>query len=142
MPRRAKPDALSLAVGVRIRELREEQGITMERLAYESDVGSKGHLSNIERGLVRPTAHTLNALAERLGVDLPDLVNFPEKSDRARLYDLTRGMTPPRLRLLLQEAEEMAARAPRLRAAEAPERYRKGTKPPRRRAKTESPAGD
>ena len=140
MPRRAKPDALSLAVGVRIRELREEQGLTMERLAYESDVGSKGHLSNIERGLVRPTAHTLKALAERLGVDLPDLVNFPDQSDRAHLYDLTRGMPPSRLRLLLQEAEEMAARAPRLRAAEPPERYRR-TKTPRRRAKTEPPAG-
>ena len=93
----------------------------MERLAYESDVGSKGHLSNIERGLVRPTAHTLKALAERLGVELADLVSFPADGDRARLYDLTRRMTAPRVRLLLQEAEEMAARGPRLRAAEAPD---------------------
>jgi transcriptional regulator with XRE-family HTH domain len=129
VPRRAKADALSLAVGVRIRQLREELGITMERLAYESDVGSKGHLSNIEHGLVRPTAHTLKALADRLGVALPDLVNFPDDGDRARLYDLTRRMTPSRLRLLLQEAEEMAARAPRLRAAEAPERYRRQRRP-------------
>ncbi|MES1209999.1 MAG: helix-turn-helix domain-containing protein [Pseudomonadota bacterium] len=135
MPRRAKPDALSLAVGMRIRQLREEQGITMERLAYESDVGSKGHLSNIERGLVRPTAHTLKALAERLGVELPDLVNFPEDGDRARLYDLTRRMAPSRVRVLLQEAEETSARAPRLRAAEPPERYRRQR---RRGSKTES----
>ncbi len=129
MPRRAKPDALSLAVGARIRQLREEQGITMERLAYESDVGSKGHLSNIERGLVHPTAHTLKALADRLGVELPDLVNFPDDGDRARLYDLTRRIAPSRVRVLLQEAEEMAARAPRLRAAEAPERYRRQRRP-------------
>lgn len=129
---------LSLAVGMRIRQLREEQGITMERLAYESDVGSKGHLSNIERGLVRPTAHTLKALADRLGVELADLVNFPDDGDRARLYDLTRQMTAPRLRSLLQEAEEMAAPPPRLRAAEAPERYRRHGRP---RSKTDRGAG-
>jgi transcriptional regulator with XRE-family HTH domain len=129
VPRRTKPDPLSQAVGARIRQLREELGITMETLAHESDVGSKGHLSNIERGLVRPTAYTLNALAERLGVDLADLVTFPADSDRARLFDLTRRMTPTRVRLLLQEAEEMAARAPRLRAAEAPERYRRRKAP-------------
>jgi len=129
VPRRAKPDALSSAVGARIRELREEQGITMERLAYESDVGSKGHLSNIERGLVRPTAHTLNALAERLGVSLGDLVTFPADGDRARLYDLTRQLSAARLRLLLREAEDMVARAPRLRAAEPGERYRRERRP-------------
>ncbi|HXJ22030.1 MAG TPA: helix-turn-helix transcriptional regulator [Polyangia bacterium] len=125
MPRRAKPDTLSQAVGARIRQLREELGITMEQLAYESEVSSKGHLSNIERGLVRPTAYTLNALAERLGVDLADLVTFPAESERARLFDLTRQLPAARVRLLLQEAEEMAARAPRLRAAEPPARYRR-----------------
>jgi transcriptional regulator with XRE-family HTH domain len=125
VPRRAKPDALSSAVGARIRQLREEQGITMERLAYESDVGSKGHLSNIERGLVRATTHTLKAVAERLGVELADLVTFPNDGDRARLYDLTRQLPAGRVRLLLQEAEDMLTRAPRLRAAEGRERYRR-----------------
>ncbi len=101
----------------------------MERLAYESEVGSKGHLSNIERGLVRPTAHTLKSLADRLGVSLADMVTFPDDGDRARLHDLTRQLTPPRLRMLLHEAEEMVARAPRLRAAEATERYRQRRAP-------------
>jgi transcriptional regulator with XRE-family HTH domain len=129
VPRRAKPDALSSAVGARIRQLREEQQITMERLAYESEVGSKGHLSNIERGLVRPTAHTLKALADRLGVTLADLVTFPDDGDRARLYDLTRHLPDARVRVLLREAEEMTARVPRLRAAEAGERYRRERRP-------------
>jgi transcriptional regulator with XRE-family HTH domain len=129
VPRRAKPDALSLAVGARIRQLREDLGITMETLAYESDVGSKGHLSNIERGLVHPTVHTLSALAERLGVDLADLVTFPDGTERGRLHELTRQMPPARVRVMLAEAEEIVARTPRLRAAEAPERYRRRGKP-------------
>lgn len=126
MPRRSKPDALSLAIGTRIRQLRDEMGLTMEQLAYESELSSKGHLSNIERGLVRPTAHTLGVLAERLGVELGDLVNFPEAAgERGRLYELTRRMAASRVRLLLHDAEEMAARAPRLRAAETASRYRR-----------------
>jgi transcriptional regulator with XRE-family HTH domain len=135
VPRRTKPDVLSLAIGARIRQLREEAGLTMEQLAYESELGSKGHLSNIERGLVRPTAHTLSLLSERLGVELGDLVTFPaEASDRGRLYDLTRRMAGSRVRLLLHEAEEIVARTPRLRAAEGTTGYRRH----RRRA----PPGD
>ncbi len=101
----------------------------MERLAYESEVGSKGHLSNIERGLVRPTAHTLKALADGLEVSLGDLVTFPDDGDRARLYDLTRLLPAPRVRTLLREAEGMVARAAHLRAAEPPERYRRDRRP-------------
>ncbi|HVV49363.1 MAG TPA: helix-turn-helix transcriptional regulator [Polyangia bacterium] len=126
MPRRAKPDALSLSIGARIRQLREEAGLTMEQLAYESELSSKGHLSNIERGLVRPTAHTLSLLAERLAVELGDLVNFPEEAgDRGRLYELTRRMAGPRVRVLLHEAEDIVARQPRLRAAEGTSGYRR-----------------
>jgi transcriptional regulator with XRE-family HTH domain len=125
VPRRSKPDTLSLAIGTRIRQLREEMGLTMEQLAYESELSSKGHLSNIERGLVRPTAHTLGVLAERLGVELGDLVNFPETAgDRGRLYELTRRLAAARVRLLLHDAEEMASRSPRLRAAEGSSSYR------------------
>jgi transcriptional regulator with XRE-family HTH domain len=122
---------LSLAIGGRIRQLREEAGLTLEQLAYESDLGSKGHLSNIERGLVHPTAHTLRALSERLGVELADLVTFPDGGDRGRLFDLTRQMTLPRVRMLLHEAEEIVARTPRLRAAEGTARYRRRRPGPR-----------
>jgi len=47
MPRRTTPDPIALAVGARIRQLRREQGLTLEKLAYESDLGSKGYLSDI-----------------------------------------------------------------------------------------------
>ena len=49
MPRRREPDPLAQAVGQRIRQLRQEAGLTMEKLAFESELGSKGHLSNIEK---------------------------------------------------------------------------------------------
>lgn len=103
MPRRTKPDALALRVGRRIRALREEQGLTMEKLAFESEVGSKGHLSSLEAGLVMPTVATLKAVADRLEVLVADLVTDPRDGDRAKLLELTRGLPPGVLRRLVKE---------------------------------------
>src|SRR5437588_10434688 len=82
VPRRSRPDPLARRVGLRIQQLRKEGGLTVERLAYESELGSKGYLSDIERGLARPTLPTLQVLADRLGVALLDLVTSP--ADNAR----------------------------------------------------------
>ena len=107
MPRRKVPDRYALAVGQRIRALREEQGITLEKLAFESDVRSKGHLSSLEKGLVMPTVATLKALADRLGVLVADLVNLPDDGDRAELLELSRraprGSVRKALRVLRAE---------------------------------------
>jgi transcriptional regulator with XRE-family HTH domain len=103
MPRRNAPDSLSLAVGERIRTLRIEGGMTIEELADESATGSKGHLSNIERGLVRPNIHTLKQVADGLGVKPLDLMTFPKKSTRERLIDLTRDLSPSRLSDLVRQ---------------------------------------
>ncbi|MCC6898775.1 MAG: helix-turn-helix transcriptional regulator [Polyangiaceae bacterium] len=96
---------MAAKIGRRIRALRESLGLTQEKLAYEGGLRSKGHLSGIEKGLVRPTLPTLVVLAERLEVDLLDLVTFPEDSPRQRLVDLTRGMKPGTIRRLVREAE-------------------------------------
>ena len=124
VPRRTIPDAFALAIGTRIKNLREEAGFTIERLAYESDVGSKGHLSSIERGLVRPTAHTLRTLADGLGILVTDVVNFPEAGDRQRLFDLTRQLSPPRVKALLREVEGSLARYGISKAADSAGPYR------------------
>lgn len=102
MPRRESPDSLSLAVGERIRALRLEEGMTIEQLAQESDTGSKGHLSNIERGLVRPNIYTLKQVADGLGVKPLDLLTFPKRSMRERLIELTRGLSNVKLSELVK----------------------------------------
>jgi transcriptional regulator with XRE-family HTH domain len=116
MPRRLKPDAFAVAVGGRIRELREEAGLTMEKLAYESDLGSKGHLSNLERGLARPTIETLRVLAERLGCLPLDFLTFPSKDPRQALIESTRTVSRAVLRKLARDA----ASAPAQRAERTP----------------------
>ncbi len=82
MPRRQAPDKLALAVGQRIREIRIAAGLTIEELAETSKLGSKGHLSNMERGLVRPNIQTLKLIANGLGVLPLDLMTFPKTDAR------------------------------------------------------------
>lgn len=98
--------------------MREEAGLTQEGLAYDSARAneasrtyrqdrsfSKGHLSNLERGLVAPNVLTLQALADALHVKLLDLVTFPDEDDRQRLVDLIRQLPKGTIRKLLKECE-------------------------------------
>src|SRR5689334_22918109 len=105
MPRRRVPVPVAFKVGQRIKQLREEQGLTMERLAFESGETSisKGHLSSIERGLVAPTIVTLEALAERLGVEMLDLFTFPETSERHELIKRSLSWKRGTIRKILKE---------------------------------------
>ena len=82
----------------------------MEKLAYESEVGSKGHLSSLEKGLVMPTVETLDKLAARLDVLVVDLVINPEKSERERLIDVSRRLSALDVRRLLRDATTLAGK--------------------------------
>jgi transcriptional regulator with XRE-family HTH domain len=97
MPRRNEPDELALQVGQRIRDLREDNGMTIQQLAETSEIGSKGHISNMERGLVRPNIQTLKQVADGLGVLPLDLMTFPKLDIRQRLIDLTRAVSRVKL---------------------------------------------
>jgi transcriptional regulator with XRE-family HTH domain len=103
MPRRKQPDALALQIGRRIKALREEVGLTQEKLAFEIEGGSKGHMSSLEAGLVMPTVATLKAIADRLAVLAADIVNDPRESDRAKLIELTRSLPAGTIRRLVRE---------------------------------------
>ncbi len=103
MPRRATPDPTAKAVGQRIRQLRGERNLTAERLAFESDLGSKGFLSDIEQGLASPSLRTLVAIADYLEVMLVDLLTFPDDGERQQLIDRTRWLAPGTIRKLLRD---------------------------------------
>jgi len=64
----------------RIRELRDEQKLTQERLAYLAGL-NKGQLSKIERALIEPGIGTLEKIANALGVILAELTVDPVRSD-------------------------------------------------------------
>ena len=108
MPRRKEPHPLALQIGTRIRALRAEIPLTMEKLAYESGLQSKSSLSNIENGWVLPTLETLVILAQRLGVELVDLVTFPQNSLRHRAIDATRTATVQELELMCSVHEHIS----------------------------------
>ncbi len=112
MPPRSTPDPTAQAVGQRIRELRSERRVTAERLAFESELGSKGFLSDIERGRARPSIATLQVIADYLEVLLVDLFTFPERSEREKLIDRTRWLTPGATRKLLNDMPNGPARPP------------------------------
>ena len=102
MPRRNEPDDLALAVGQRIRELREDREMTIQQLAETSEIGSKGHISNMERGLVRPNIQTLKQVADGLGVLPLDLMTFPKLDIRQKLIDATRRLSRMKLSEVLR----------------------------------------
>lgn len=105
MPRRDAPDPLAAAVGQRIRALREARGWNLERVAFESGLASKGHLSDIEHGRVVPTVATLRTLAEHFGVEVLDLVTFPERGGRHLLIDRAREASTEQIARWIAELE-------------------------------------
>jgi len=68
---------LSKKIGNRIKEFRKERNLTMEKLAYESDI-SKGGLSEIERGIKEARLSTLLKITDGLGIKLKDFFNTEE----------------------------------------------------------------
>ena len=71
--------------------------MTIQELAETSAIGSKGHLSNMERGLVRPNVQTLKHVADGLGVLPLDLLTFPTLDIRQKLVDITRRVSKKRI---------------------------------------------
>ena len=58
---------LAIAIGARLRELREARGISLGTLAAQAGIG-KGTLSELETGRRNPTIETLFAVTTALGV--------------------------------------------------------------------------
>src|SRR6266702_5440758 len=70
------------AIGVRIRELRQARGLTLQELADVSGV-STSMLSLVERGRASPSIGSLIVIASALGVAMSDLlVNGTESAEK------------------------------------------------------------
>ena len=72
-----------LRLGERLRQLRVAGGMTQTDLAGERF--SKEYVSQIERGKTKPTAETIQWLADRLGVDAGYLANGVSADERGRV---------------------------------------------------------
>jgi len=92
-------DAVSLDVGIRLRELRDERNISMRSLATKSGLSANA-LSMIERGKTSPSVSTLYKLADALGVPITSFFG-PQtekinavfiKADERRRIPFTRGV--------------------------------------------------
>lgn len=64
----------SARLGVRVKQLRLERGLSQEDLAGASDIHVT-YLSSLERGARNPSLNVMAAIARGLGVALTDLVD-------------------------------------------------------------------
>jgi transcriptional regulator with XRE-family HTH domain len=99
-------------MGQRFHELRKEHGYSLDALTRGADTGSKGYLSQFERGTALPTVVMLDRIARFLGIDIIDLVNFTERGLRNQLVEMTRGLSDRELKQLLAQVAAYAVRQP------------------------------
>jgi len=60
--------------GIRLKEIRNRSGLTLEQLAFEADI-ELSQVHRVEKGKINPTLTTLIALAKGLGITLAELVS-------------------------------------------------------------------
>ena len=89
MPRRTYTTPFTLALGARMRSLRQELGMSLAQLEEKTGI-SRGHLSSIECGFASITIETVERIAK--GLDLPRfmLLAFPDEDELAAIVDLAR----------------------------------------------------
>jgi transcriptional regulator with XRE-family HTH domain len=73
--------SLSLDVGSRLRQLREQQNISMRGLAARSGLSANA-LSMIERGKTSPSVSTLYKLADALNVPVTEFFNLQQEKQK------------------------------------------------------------
>ena len=71
---------IATALGLRIRELRNERYMSQEELAFKAGI-SAAHLGQIERALKNPTVDTVAKIATAMGVPITTL--FTEEQAKA-----------------------------------------------------------
>ncbi len=131
-----KAGSFARSLGRRLVALREERGLTQERLAWEAGLSSKGYLSRIERGQRLPSLAVLQHLASRLAVEPRDLLTFPERGPVEQAADAVGRLGEAFARRVLESTTEQDRRARVLAAAEPSTAYARRalrTRPRRKR---------
>lgn len=77
------PEPLLVGLGHALRELRDERGMSQERLGLESGV-HRNYIGGIERAERRPTLMTVALLATTLGLQASELILRAEQAAPVR----------------------------------------------------------
>jgi transcriptional regulator with XRE-family HTH domain len=78
-----KYDEIIETFGMRVREMREEYGYSQEAFAQEAGI-DRSYYGRIERGNANLTLKQIAAIAERLGISIPELFEPSTKIRRRK----------------------------------------------------------
>jgi transcriptional regulator with XRE-family HTH domain len=84
----------------------------LDRFYLESGV-SKGHLSEILRGVSSPSVATLVKVAEALGVEVKDFFVFPDENQRHRVIALLESCSKETVDAVLELLSQQSQHATR-----------------------------
>lgn len=92
--------SVRIALGERIKVLREKSGLTQQELAETVGVESPSYISKIERGMTSPSYELLTRIARALNVELKNLFDTNFKTEGRPVDALDKWML--RFRCLLK----------------------------------------
>jgi transcriptional regulator with XRE-family HTH domain len=81
------PETLNLLFGLKVRMLRQQQGMTLQQLVEKSGI-ALSFLHDIERGKKRPSFEKVNALAAALGTDFDYMMSVHGSKQLKPIVDL------------------------------------------------------
>ena len=100
---------LAKKVGNRIRDIRRQQGLSLEALALKCDM-SPSFVGHIERGLRCPTLHSIESVCNGLGISMAEIfMDDPINMDTVatkRFALLTDDLTPEQIANLMKLIED------------------------------------
>lgn len=111
--------------GKKLKQIRQEKGISQEDLAERLGVGSNSYISDSERGRFLPSDEKLKAWADIMGITWEEVEDLKVDAELERL-----GLTDPGFTMMFKEVPNMTAEEKQslIRAYEAVMRAREAGK--------------
>lgn len=109
----ANSKELANAVGAKIRKLRRQKGLSLEKLALECDMNA-AFLGHVERGLRCPTIYTLQRICNGLEISIAELflLDCSEAQNAASIQHINEklsGLTPQQLTHVARMIDEIVS---------------------------------